>query len=206
MTKVTQLIAEIEDLRSEEETAQAELKRVQDRIQQETDKLRVELATGGTTKDPVYDLVLKVGGGVDDPALPKYRELRERLKGKKGEFVMILYHAKVRFRYGGRSSDSDYRHETHFRIGFLAGEELRLGTALGGSPVITLPVDCYRQGTWPASRVYGIHLEENHPNAPPQKDFLEWRGGDDYPPILLEYLINEHLSSSFVIGDEAFRA
>src|SRR3989344_7938755 len=177
MTKVTQLIAVIEDLHNEEETAQAELKRVQDRIQQEAGKLRAELTAGGTTKDPVYDLVLKVGGGVNDPSLPKYRELQERLKGKKGEFVLIKYHAKTRQRFGGELRESDFCDETHFRIGVLQAEKLRL-TKLGYH--ITLPIDQYLQG------VCGFGEWSVYAEKQVIRDyFFEWSAYDQ-PPTLME--------------------
>lgn len=204
MTKVTELLATVADLYTEEETAQAELKRVGDRIQQETSKLRAALAAGGTTKDPLYDLVLKAGYGVNDPSLPKYRELQARLKGKRGEFVMVRYYVDVRERFGGTFDESDMRHEEHFRIGVLAGEEFR-GVSIAGTPLITLPVDTYMQGTWPRSHSHTVTFEDECPHAPLRGDFLELRSEDD-PPRLLEYLQNEHYAANLVIGDDAFRA
>ena len=200
MTKIAEILATVADLHDEEAIKKAELEQVQGQVQQETDRLRAELAAGGTTNDPVLDLVLKIGCRDDDPALPKYRELQKRLKGKRGDFVMIRYHIIVR-QHGGKSSESGYRHETRFRVGLLAGEELRLGT----STVILLPIDRYRQGHWPPSHVYDISFENEHPSVPPQKDFFEWHRYD-VPPNLLQYLLEEHLAPDLIVGDEAFRA
>src|SRR3990167_7720082 len=101
MTEVTKLLADIADLHDEEGVARAELKRVQNCIQQETNKLRSKIVAGGTTNDPLHDLVLKAGYGINDSSLPFYRGLQARLKGRTGEFVMVRYSAEVRERCGG---------------------------------------------------------------------------------------------------------
>ncbi len=204
MTSVQMRVNGINALQNTIATKEKELTRFKDELRLRTDQLCAEIAKGGTVGDMLQDLVLRAGYGINDPSLPLYRGLQARLKGKKGDFVMIRYYAKVRFRFSEISSSSDYRHETHFRVGLLAGEELRLGTALGGGLVVTLPVDRRRQGSWPDSRIYGVHLEEEYPNVPPQKEFFEWR--DDHPPSLLEYLTNEHLGSHLIIGDAAFHS
>ncbi|MEK7108876.1 MAG: hypothetical protein AAB919_00370 [Patescibacteria group bacterium] len=205
MTKVTALLASVADLLDEEGIAQKELDRVQDLVQQETGRLRAELAAGGTTNDPLHDLVLKAGYGVNDPSLTFYRGLQTRLKGRNGQFVMVRYPAEVRERCGGTLDESDMRHEEHFRLGILAGEELRLGNSIAGTPLITLPVDRYMHGAWPGSHSLVVTFKDEAPQTPFRGDFLELRSEGD-PARLLEYLQNEHLVPNLVVGDEAFRA
>lgn len=204
MNDVVAMLNTIHFLCAKRAGVEVDLNELQRLIKTKTAQLRGEIEVGGTTGDKVRDLVLRAGGAVDDPLLPKYRELQAKLAGKRGEFVMIRYSVRIDYVFGSVSNNGELGREEHFRIGLLAGKDLRLGTALGGSPVITLPVDCYKQGHWPRSRAYGISFEKPHPDASPQLDFFEYRRSDD-PPSLLQYLTDPYLTPCLVIGDEVFR-
>ncbi len=203
MVSVQARITGIESLQNVIATKEKELVTLRQELAMRNGQLRAELAKGCTTGDPLRDLVIRAHG-IDLALTENYRSVEEKLKCKTGEFVMVLYHAKVRQRYGGRISESDYRHETHFRIGMLTTERLKLMPveSLMTSSPITLPIDKYIGGVWPESGFYLPSLDD----APVYKDLFEWGGIDDRPYALLEYFREEHLIGHLSIGDNAVRA
>lgn len=102
----------------------------------------------------------------------------------------------MRERFGGELRPS-FRHEEHFRIGFLQTEELRLAE---GTQAITLPVSQYLLGVW--DRGAGIVGTEG---KFVEDDFFKWFGADDQPPSLAHYMTEECLAPHFFIGNEAVR-
>jgi len=92
----------------------------------------------------------------------------------------------------------DMRKETHFRIGVLVGEELRLNEY----GMVTLPVDQYLQGIWPQSSVYQIYIGGEVTKA----DLFRSIGLEDAPIPLLRYLENEHCAPNLLVGDHAVLA
>ena len=162
-----------------------------------TGQLRAEIAKGGTTGDPLRDLVIHAHG-LDQKLEDKYRKLQATLIGKEGEFVLIKYPAEIRQRFGGPGSSMDIRKETHFRIGILVWEELRLNEY----GTVTLPVDQYLQGIWPQSFVYQIYTGGEVTKA----DFFRSISLEDAPMPLLRYLENEHCAPNLLVGDHAVLA
>src|SRR3989344_7421672 len=162
-----------------------------------TGQLRAEIAKGGTTNDPLRDLVIRAHG-LDQKLEDKYSGLQAMLTDKKGEFVLIKYPAEIRQRFGGPGSSMDIRKETHFRIGVLVGEELRLNEY----GMVTLPVDQYLQGIWPQSSVYQIYIGGEVTKA----DLFRSIGLEDAPMPLLRYLENEHCAPNLLVGDHAVLA
>ncbi len=205
MTSLQMRINGINALQKTIAAKEGELTKLKDELGLRTGQLRAKVAKGSTTGDRLCDLVVCAGGGINDPTLPKLSELQERLKDKKGDFVMIRYPVDVRERFGGDLRSGDFQHETHFRVSILAGEELRLGTGFGGWPVITLPVTKYIHGIWPEFHAHRAFLVDKFPRDPAGEDFLEWRRGDE-PPTLLRYLQNDDYTYKLIIGDEAFLA
>jgi len=203
MSPVQIRITGIESLQKSITSKEKELAVLKNELGLCTGQLRAEISKGGTTGDPLCDLVIRAHG-LDHKLTEEYRSVEAKLKDKTGEFAMVRYHARVRQRYGGRSSESDYRHETHFRIGVLTGEQLRLADieSLMTSSAITLPINQYIGGVWPGSGYYLPSLDD----SPVHKNFLEWGGIDDRPYALLDYFREEHLIDHLSIGDAAVRA
>lgn len=162
-----------------------------------TKLLQDEIAKGDTTGDPLRDLVIRAYG-LNDEITAQYRQLQDRLVGKKGEFVLIRYHSEVRQRFGGEVRSSDFRHEMHFRIGVLQTEQLCLTTI---SHLVTLPIPQYLQGVW------GIGARSVVADGKPSPGtFFECIDSEDQPPPLAHYMTEAHLAGDLLIGDDAVRA
>jgi hypothetical protein len=156
--------------------------------------VRKFLERGVSTGDHIRDLVLQ-SHGLNEEFESRYRALEEKLKGKRGEFVLIRYPSEVRERFGGDIRSSDFRHEAHFRIGVLAAEKLRLSE----SGTITLPIDRFLQGVWPVSMAYLVYPEEEMY----EEEFFQDTDVEDRPHSLLSCITKEFVPEALTIGDKA---
>ena len=196
MASVQARIINIKALQKLVGSKEAELAGLQQEVRLRVGQLQAEIAKGGTTEDPLRDLVIRAYG-LNEEITEQYRLLQNRLAGKRGEFVLIRYHAEVRERFGRDIRSSDFRHEQRFRIGILQNEKLRLTE---GTQNITLPIDQYLPGVW-QSGAWSVSAEKQ----PVKNDFFHWAMEDD-PPALAKYMTEEHLAGDFFIGDEAVLA
>lgn len=200
MSSIVRLrINAVETLQKNIESKEAALTRDRNELAVRTKLLQQEIEKGGTTGDPLTDLVLKAGGAHNDPALPKLRELAARLKARVGEFVAIRYSDERRLRYGGDIRSGDFEALEWVRIGVLKDETLWVRDR-GSHKALTLPVEEYLGGTW-AYSAWTVTLEEK----PEKADFFEW-GSDDQPPTFIQFVTDAECAKRLMIGDEAVRA
>ncbi|MBM3271937.1 hypothetical protein FJY94_01465 [Candidatus Kaiserbacteria bacterium] len=84
--------------------------------------LRDAIAAGAKTGDPMLDLTMRCHH-YDPVLVEKFRELDAELKGKTGEFVLVVFETRVMtcHRFLG---PNDYENRTMFRMALLRGESL----------------------------------------------------------------------------------
>lgn len=200
---VQDLVQKIQKSEARVSECEAALKAAQEAKHAGLVALRVFLGMGETTGNRLVDLVVRAGGWLNDPILPKVRELEARLKGKEGEFVLIHWSGEARTRFGGSIREGDFEHREFCRIGILAAEELKLVRGSEGSlPSIALPVvDRFLNGRWAYSFMATTFEEKPVEEA---GDFFEWTG-DEQPPTLTKYLVDESLAKNLLIGDDEVR-
>jgi len=180
------------------------IKRQRMRIHTLTKGLRRRLEKGETTGDRLQDLVLHIGGGVGDPLLPRLRELESVLKGKKGQFVLLHFDAKVPDRHTfGRGYS--HRSEECYRLGVLEGEELDIVKNKSSfyPEQLSVMVSKYIQGTpFPMLNqdLVDLNLKVQDGNI-----FERKHGGfhPGNPKVLVELLQHNDWQRVIVVGDDA---
>lgn len=160
-------------------------------------QLRASIQAGGTTGDPLRDLVICECGRLDPERERLCRPYTEALSGKRGEFALIEYLAQYSNKFGwGRN---EYRWKLRVRLSVLADDMLVCNEKIG----VTLPTDrflaadevtlnCFSEKTLltKLSRIEGNILG---------RDFSE---EDMSPRSLTDFKLGE----SLYVGDEAVRA
>lgn len=123
-----------------------------------------------------------------------YRKLEKRLAGKRGEFVLLSYRAKIPFKYTMRHTV--YRYASCYRLGVLEGEELVWKKAEDSlsTPPITLPIPRYLKG-----EIMFIRPGDNVGKVVKKNIFAHSHCYEN-PPSLQALMQKEQ--GSIVIGDE----
>ncbi len=117
-------IANVEALKREIETRMHAVKEAKERLSAAQDELSAALDAGGTSGDWLRDQCLKMNG--HEPALEAaYREVHDSLKGRRGEFIMLIYDRQKRLP-GGIFSEERYHTATYYRLGVLTDDKLAL--------------------------------------------------------------------------------
>ena len=165
----------------------------------EESTLRKRLAAGETTGDPLQDLVIRAHGYGKDLAdvLARYRELEGMLKGKKGEFILLSFHAQIPFKHTMTSVEC--RDARCYRLGVLTDESLVWAGERGplGYYSITIPVSQF---------IYGEGYLAP-PNLPPQKGDLFAQMHRHADPHALSLMMEEGYGwkEVLIIGNDAVK-
>ncbi|MBI2004740.1 hypothetical protein HYS79_01085 [Patescibacteria group bacterium] len=165
-------------------------------IYEKLKKVRKAFAAGESTGDHIRDMVLTVHG-LDHKLEEKYRELEGKLKGKRGEFVLLSYHAKIPFKHS--MTGVEYRDASCFRLGVLEGEELVWKDGDGLSAMVS-PVTFHISRYIKSEEGY-IRPGDNLGGVVQKNIFA--RGYDEGPPPLHALMRSE--GGEIVIGDEAVK-
>lgn len=168
-------------------------------------ELSKRIKEGKSTGDHLYDMVIRHHGFENfNKIVEAYRDFEKRLAGRKGEYFLVVYTARVVFMHR-MIGENEYRDEHCFRLGVLDGDTLIWHEDSGPLKVgmISVPVSRY---------VWGNH--------PPAKEniFVQHHGSSDpSPPLFGECvlgplgLLSHHAFGSFeersrlneiVIGDK----
>jgi hypothetical protein len=176
---------------------ETELKQIDDQISKLTKGLRPRVTNGETTGDRIRDLVIRAHG-VNEEIEQKCRDFESQLKGKKGEFALLSWGAKIR-KYGPTDG---YRTVDFYRLGVLEGEELVWHNELH----VTLPITQHIGGE-ERSTLHGMEVFSL------QKSNIFAQYGE-HPRVLLVHLLSQikipppwlaFSSLQILIGDEAVK-
>lgn len=85
-------------------------------------RLNLLIKEGGTTGDPILDLVILRHKSLDDEVIVKYRSLENRLKGKIGQNVLAITEENYRYVYGASYNPEHFGLQKMFRVGKITGE------------------------------------------------------------------------------------
>jgi hypothetical protein len=134
------------------------------------------------------------------PTEERYAALNALLKGKKGEFVLIAYNAKIPTRYGG--DGIDHRQVSWYRLGILEEESLRAADGgLMSGQAVTLPVVQYIYGE---VEVILDRKDIRRALSVQKGELFQHAFGSPNPPALRTLLFAEQ-GDHIAIGDEAVR-
>lgn len=181
-------------------------------LSQENALLVTDIQDGKTTGDRLLDVVIRAHHGYDSELFEKYRAFEERLIGKRGEFVLVLYDAdtvNIRYLDGPRAAFSPHSlYESNnkapfYRLGILDGEELvipKIRNSLG-LVGLALPVSRYVHG-W-----VGLLVDKKDAGVEVIEENILDQWGSDYKlHPLCTYLDHpELLERTIIIGDEKVR-
>lgn len=184
--------------------AEATRKHLNEEIAKSAEAVRHLIREGHTTGDRLVDLVLLAGGGLNDPALPRLRELEGGLKGKKGEFVFMRFSDDIPYKHTfGQGYES--RTQSLYRLGVLEGEKLKLAGEQDDYSVrgqLVLPVSRYIGGleeVFFPKRKPKLEIKERNIFAHGHGGF----GHDGCPPLLTKIeMLSDEAQEGILIGDE----
>jgi hypothetical protein len=139
----TQLVInEIEELKR----GRAEIARQAEEKNAQIDKKIAELQQlvlhgKATTGDRITDYFL-AAGHIDAEISEPFRKVGKRMKGKKGQMILIIQRERKRHVFGmpGHGSESDYHLETEMFLGVLSGEDWIFDLK---KRLYSLPVEAY---------------------------------------------------------------
>lgn len=196
-------IANVEELKRELVVLEKRVASMHTRINARLKLVQDAIAGGETTGDPLRDLVIRAHG-LDKALEDKYRKLQAALTGKKGEFVLLSFHADIPWKFGGRSIET--REAQCYRLGVLEGEELvwveNESSFLG--PQISLFVSRYTQGE---THIFFDSKDLKRPLLVEKENIFThgFSSASSYPP-LLHQLLGGEWQESIIIGDRAVKA